>query len=99
MEKTLKEILLDLRYESPYCINEYFAIEFAEEYDRLEKQENQSVLEFLNDSFTDIDVDYDGSEAIAVKIIDTINKAISMCTDENEESKEVTKMSVQIRKK
>lgn len=94
MEKTLKEILLDLRYESPYCINEYFATEFAEEYDRLEKQENQSVLEFLNDSFTDIDVDYDGSEAIAAKILDTINKAISMCNDENEELKEVTKMSV-----
>lgn len=94
MDKTLKDILLDLRSESPYRINEYFATEFADEYDRLEKQENQSVLEFLNDSFTDIDVDYDGSEAIAAKIIDTINKAISMCNDENEESKEVTKMSV-----
>lgn len=94
MEKILKEILLDLRYESPYRINEYFATEFAEEYDRLEKQENQSVLEFLNDSFIDIDVDYDGSEAIGAKIIDTINKAISMCSDENEGSEEVTKMSV-----
>ena len=89
MEKTLKDILIDLLSESPYRMNEYFAIEFYEDYDRLENQETQSILDFLNDSFTDIDVDYDGSEEMDAKILDTINKAISMCNDESERSRKL----------
>lgn len=80
MEKTLKEILLSLTSKSPHYINEYFAIEFAEDYERLEKnKEDRPILEFLNESFIDIDVDYDGSSAMNAKIIDTLKKAISMC--------------------
>ena len=94
MEKTLKDILLDLLSESPYRINEYFATEFADEYDRLENLETQSILEFLNDSFTDIDIDYDGSEEMDAKILDTINEAISKCNDRNDGSMEVTRTSV-----
>lgn len=79
LEKTLKEILLSLTSKSPYCINEYFATDFAEDYERLERnKENRAILEFLNDSFTDIDVDYDSSSAMDAKIIDTLKKAISM---------------------
>lgn len=89
LEKTLKDILIDLLSESPYRMNEYFAIEFYEDYDRLENQETQSILDFLNDSFTDIDVDYDGSEEMDAKILDTINKAISMCNDESERSRKL----------
>lgn len=82
MEKTLKEILLSLTSKSPYYINEYFAIEFAEDYERLERnKENRPILEFLNESFIDIDVDYDGSSAMDAKIIDTLKKAISMCRE------------------
>lgn len=80
MEKTLKEILLSLTSKSPYYINEYFAIEFAEDYERLERiKENRPILEFLNESFFDIDVDYDGTSAMDAVIIDTLKKAISMC--------------------
>lgn len=82
MEKTLKEILLSLTSKSPYYINEYFAIEFAEDYERLEIiKENGPILEFLNESFFDIDVDYDGTSAMNAKIIDTLKKAISMCRE------------------
>ena len=77
MEKTLKEILLSLTSKSPYYINEYFAIEFAEDYERLERiKENRPILEFLNESFFDIDVDYDGASAMDAKIIDTLKKAM-----------------------
>ena len=79
MERTLREILPSLESRAPYCINEYFATDFAEDYERLEKnKENRPILEFLNESFTDIDVDYDGSSAMDAKIIDTLKKAISM---------------------
>ncbi|WP_077074661.1 hypothetical protein [Aedoeadaptatus urinae] len=82
MEKTLKEILLSLTSKSPYYINEYFAIEFAEDYERLERiKENRPILELLNESFFDIDVDYDGTSAMDTKIIDTLKKAISMCRE------------------
>lgn len=82
LEKTLREILLSLESRSPYCINEYFATDFAEDYEKLERnKENRPILEFLNDSFTDIDVDYDGSSAMDAKIIDTLKKAISMCRE------------------
>lgn len=80
MEKTLKEILLSLESRSPYCINEYFANDFAEDYEWLERnKENRAILEFLNDSFTDIDVEYDGSLKMNEVIINTLRKAISMC--------------------
>ena len=82
MELTLKEILLSLTSKSPYYINEYFAIEIAEDYERLERiKENTRILEFLNESFFDIDVDYDGTSAMDAKIIDTLKKAISMCRE------------------
>lgn len=82
MEQTLKEILLSLTSKSPYYINEYFAIEFAEDYEKLERiTENRPILEFLNESFFDIDVDYDGTSAMDAKIIDTLKKAISMCRE------------------
>lgn len=83
MEKTLREILLSLKSKSPYSINEYFAIEFADDYERLEKnRENKPILEFLNESFTDIDVEYDASSRIDEIINDTLRKAIRMCDDE-----------------
>lgn len=82
MEKTLKEILLSLESRSPYCINEYFATDFTEDYERLERnKENRTILEFLNDSFTDIDVEYDGSSKMDEIIIDTLRRAISMCNE------------------
>lgn len=83
MEKTLREILLSLTSKSPYNINEYFAIEFADDYERLEKnRENKPILEFLNESFMDIDVEYDASSRIDEIINDTLRKAIRMCDDE-----------------
>lgn len=72
MEKTLQEILISLASKSPYRINEYFAVEFADDYERLKKsKENRPILEFLNESFTDIDVEYDASSRIDERIIDT----------------------------
>lgn len=83
MEKTLREILLSLISKSPYNINEYFAIEFADDYERLEKnRENKPILEFLNESFMDVGVEYDASSRIDEIINDTLRKAIRMCDDE-----------------
>lgn len=80
MEKTLQEILISLASKSPYRINEYFAVEFADDYERLEKsKENRPILEFLNESFFDIDVEYDGSSKMDEIIIDTLRKAIRLC--------------------
>lgn len=75
--------MLSLTSKSPYSINEYFAIEFADDYERLEKnKENKPVLAFLNESFIDIDTEYDGSSRSDEIIIDTLSKAIRMCDDE-----------------
>lgn len=80
MEKTLQEILISLASKSPYRINEYFAVEFTDDYERLEKsKENRPILEFLNESFFDIDVEYDGSSKMDEIIIDTLRKAIRLC--------------------
>lgn len=71
-----------LKSKSPYKINEYFATDFSEDYERFEKfKVNSQVLEFLNDSFTDIDIDFDGSEEMNKKVVETLSKAISMCKD------------------
>ena len=80
LEKTLQEILISLASKSPYRINEYFAVEFTDDYERLEKnRENKPILEFLNESFFDIDVEYDGSSKMDEIIIDTLRKAIRLC--------------------
>lgn len=72
-----------LKSKSPYEINEYFATDFSEDYEQFEEfKMNRQVLEFLNDSFMDIDIEFDGAEEMNKKVLETLSKAISMCKDE-----------------
>ena len=80
LEKNLKEKLLFLKANcKPYEINEYFAVEFADDYDVFAQDKNNiETLEYLNDEFIDIDVDYSHSSAFDSKVRETIDEAINM---------------------
>lgn len=80
MEKDLKEKLLFLKANcNPYEINEYFAVEFADDYDAFaQDKSNIEALDYLNDEFIDIDVDYSHTDEFDSKVIETIDEAINM---------------------
>lgn len=80
MENDLKEKLLDLKNNYDYKeINEYFATEFSDDYYIFERDEkNIKILEFLNDSFIDIDIDYSKTEEFEKKVNEVIDIALSM---------------------
>ncbi|WP_295147318.1 hypothetical protein [uncultured Peptoniphilus sp.] len=80
MEKNLKEKLLFLKENcNPYEINEYFAIEFADDYDVFAQDKNNiETLDYLNDEFIDIDVDYSHRDDFDSKVRETIDEAINM---------------------
>lgn len=78
--KILKEKLLFLKANcDPYEINEYFAFEFADDYNVFAQDKNNiEVLDYLNDEFIDIDVDYSHSSEFDSKVRETIDEAINM---------------------
>lgn len=84
MAKDLKKELEDmLQNMKPYDINEYFAVEFSDDYDEYEKNPKYvPVLEYLNDEFIDIDIVSatidEGVTALSDRIIETIKTAIRM---------------------
>lgn len=80
LEKSLKEKLLFLKANcKPYEINEYFAVEFADDYDVFAQDKNNiEVLDYLNDEFIDIDVDYSLRDDFDSKVRETIDEAINM---------------------
>lgn len=80
LEKNLKEKLLFLKANcTPYEINEYFAVEFADDYDVFAQDKKSiEVLDYLNDEFIDIDVDYSHTIEFDSKVKETIDKAINM---------------------
>ncbi len=80
MERDLKNKLNDLKLNySTYEINEYFANDFADDYDFFAKDENNiEALEFLNDEFIDIDTDYRGTDNFEAKVFETIDKALKL---------------------
>lgn len=80
MEKNLKEKLLFLKAScNPYEINEYFAVEFADDYDVFAKDKsNIETLDYLNDEFMDIDVDYSHTDEFDSKVRESIDEAINM---------------------
>lgn len=80
MEKNLKEKLLFLKANcDPYEINEYFAFEFADDYDVFaQDKSNIEVLDYLNDEFIVIDVDYSHTDEFDSKVRGTIDEAINM---------------------
>lgn len=80
MEKNLREKLLFLRAIcNPYEINEYFAVEFADDYNVFaQDKSNIEALDYLNDEFIDIDVDYNYRDGFDSKVRYTIDEAINM---------------------
>ena len=80
LEKNLKEKLLFLKANyKPYEINEYFAVEFADDYKVFAQDKNNiEVLDYLNDEFIDIDVDYSLRDDFDSKVRETIDEAINM---------------------
>ena len=78
--KNLKEKLLFLKANcKPYEINEYFAVEFADDYNVFAQDKNNiEVLDYLNDEFIDIDVDYSLRDDFDSKVRETIDEAINM---------------------
>ena len=67
-------------------INEYFATDFSDDWEDYFIKENYSnieeVLQYLNDNFIDIDVDYRDTKQFESKVKEMLNKAIEMleCT-------------------
>ena len=79
MEKNLKNKLQELKKMKSYEVNEYFANDFAEDYDYYEKERNNTnVLKFLNDEFIDIDLDYSRTKKFDNKVKNTLDRALSM---------------------
>lgn len=64
---------------NPYKINKYFAVEFADDYDVFAQDKKSiEVLDYLNDEFIDIDVDYSHTDEFDSKVKGTIDEAINM---------------------
>ena len=62
-----------------YEVNEYFANDFAEDYNYYEKERNNTnVLKFLNDEFIDIELDYSRTKEFDNKVKNTLDRALSM---------------------
>lgn len=80
MEKNLKEKLFFLKANcNSYQINEYFAVEFADDYDVFaQDKSNIEALDYLNDEFIDIDIDYSHTSKFDSKVKEVIDKAIDM---------------------
>ncbi len=64
---------------SAYKINEYFANDYADDYDIFEKDKNNlAALEYLNDEFIDIDIDYSQTDQFEQKVFETLEKALKL---------------------
>ena len=76
LKKTLTEFLNDFDAKE---INEYFANGFDDDWDEFYSKENvDEVLEFLNDKFIDIDVDYRDTKYFEKMVRETLEKALKM---------------------
>lgn len=80
MEKDLKVIILEfLDNFNASEINEYFANDFVDDREKyFNEKESQEVLEFLNDTFIDIDVDFRDKKDFEEKVLETLQQAIKM---------------------
>ena len=77
LKKQLQEFLDNFNAEE---INTYFARDFSSEWDIFlsNNQKVEPILEYLNDTFIDIDIDYRETEEFDTKVRETIQKAIEM---------------------
>lgn len=81
--KKLKEMLNNfLNNFNAEDINEYFATNFYDDWDNYYIKENYSnieeVLNYLNDTFYDIDIDYRDTKKFESKVKETLKNAIKM---------------------
>lgn len=75
----LKKFLSDFDAEK---INNYFATDFGDDWDEyLVDDELESVLQYLNDCFIDIDIDYRDTNQFERKVRETLQTAIKMIED------------------
>lgn len=66
-----------------YEINEYFNSEFGDDYDSFALDEkNLEALNYLNDEFIDIDIDYHNSIEFDIKVKKTLEKALKMLNNQ-----------------
>lgn len=76
LKKTLTEFLNDFDAKE---INEYFANGFDDDWDEFYSKENvDEVLEFLNEKFWDIDVDYRDTKYFEKMVRETLEEALKM---------------------
>lgn len=79
MEKNLKEVITDfLKDFNAKDINDYFANDFCDDWDKFVKNTPKEVLEFLNDNFYIIDTQYMDSDNFESKVKETLKKALEM---------------------
>ena len=83
MERDLKIVLENfLNNFNAHDINEYFANDFIDDWDSYLKNNTPiDVLEYLNDNFYDIDIDYRDTNMFDSKIKETLTKALEMLKD------------------
>lgn len=79
-KERLKKMLNSfLNHFNAEVINNYFASEFGDDWDSfLEDSDIESILQYLNDSFIDIDVDFRETNQFEYKVKETIKTAIKM---------------------
>ena len=84
-KRDLKTVLTNfLNNFNAYDINEYFANGFSDDWDNYLKTGTPiEVLDYLNDSFYNIDIDYRNMEMFEGKIKETLNKTLEMLKDRN----------------
>lgn len=83
MEKDLKkELKKFLNNFNASEINHYFACDFSDDWDNYYIKNNYSnievVLQYLNDTFIDIDVDYRDTKSFEPMVKNTLEKALEM---------------------
>lgn len=83
MERTLKQVLVEYikNFEKygAYSINEYFNSDFGDEYDLFELDEkNIKALEYLNDEFIDIDMNFLSTVQTENKVKKVLSNALGL---------------------
>lgn len=80
MERNLKDKIKDfLNSFNAKEVNEYFANDFDSDWDNyLKSNIPTKVLEYLNDSFIDIDINYRETEYFDKKVKETLETALKM---------------------
>lgn len=75
-----------------YEINEYFNSEFGDDYDSFALDEkNLEALNYLNDEFIDIDIDYHNSIEFDIKVKKTLEKALEILNNQTKQSNKTKK--------